>query len=66
MMIGGFTLVVLVMLGLALVTVFMGVKVVPQGCEYTVERFGRYTRTLQPGPAPDHRRSSSASARGST
>jgi regulator of protease activity HflC (stomatin/prohibitin superfamily) len=34
-------------LGLALV--FMGVKSVPQGMEYTVERFGRYTRTLRPG-----------------
>jgi regulator of protease activity HflC (stomatin/prohibitin superfamily) len=49
MVIGGFTLVVLVILGLALVTVFMGVKVVPQGREYTVERFGRYMRTLSPG-----------------
>ena len=49
MMIGGFTLVVLVILGLALVTVFLGVKVVPQGSEWTVERFGRYTRTLPPG-----------------
>lgn len=29
--------------------VFMGVKMVPQGYNYTVERFGRYTRTLQPG-----------------
>ena len=48
-MIGGFTLVVLVILGLALVTVFLGVKVVPQGSEFTVERFGRYTRTLPPG-----------------
>jgi regulator of protease activity HflC (stomatin/prohibitin superfamily) len=27
----------------------MGVKVVPQGREYTVERFGRYMRTLSPG-----------------
>ena len=26
-----------------------GVKVVPQGWNYTVERFGRYTRTLRPG-----------------
>jgi regulator of protease activity HflC (stomatin/prohibitin superfamily) len=25
------------------------IKIVPQGYEYTVERFGRYTRTLQPG-----------------
>ena len=27
----------------------MGVKQVPQGYEWTVERFGRYTRTLSPG-----------------
>jgi len=33
----------------ALAMVFMGVKVVPQGAEYTVERFGRYTATLKPG-----------------
>ncbi|MEG3619084.1 SPFH domain-containing protein [Magnetovibrio sp. PR-2] len=33
----------------ALAIVFMGVKVVPQGMEYTVERFGRYTTTLKPG-----------------
>jgi regulator of protease activity HflC (stomatin/prohibitin superfamily) len=49
MLIGGFTLVVMVILGMALVTVFLGVKVVPQGREFTVERFGRYTRTLAPG-----------------
>jgi regulator of protease activity HflC (stomatin/prohibitin superfamily) len=29
--------------------IFMSVKSVPQGMEYTVERFGRYTRTLSPG-----------------
>ena len=34
---------------LALFVAFAAVKVVPQGFEYTVERFGRYTRTLQPG-----------------
>jgi regulator of protease activity HflC (stomatin/prohibitin superfamily) len=45
----GFMLVVLVIVGLALVFVFMGVKAVPQGREYTVERFGRYLRTLSPG-----------------
>jgi regulator of protease activity HflC (stomatin/prohibitin superfamily) len=45
----GFTLVVLVLVGLALVTATMGVKAVPQGREFTVERFGRYVRTLQPG-----------------
>jgi len=38
-----------VLLLLALALVFMGVKVVPQGAEYTVERFGRYTKTLKPG-----------------
>lgn len=31
------------------VLVMMGVKSVPQGMEYTVQRFGRYTRTLSPG-----------------
>ncbi|MDU6432153.1 MAG: SPFH domain-containing protein [Pantoea sp.] len=34
---------------LPLVTVWAGVKIVPQGYQWTVERFGRYTRTLQPG-----------------
>lgn len=29
--------------------IFMGVKMVPQGYNYTVERFGRYVTTLQPG-----------------
>lgn len=31
------------------ITVFAGVKIVPQGSEWTVERFGRYTHTLRPG-----------------
>ncbi|MBU0499183.1 MAG: SPFH/Band 7/PHB domain protein [Gammaproteobacteria bacterium] len=34
---------------LAVVIVILGVKRVGQGTEYTVERFGRYTRTLSPG-----------------
>jgi len=34
---------------LAFIVLTMGVKRVPQGMEYTVERFGRYTRTLKPG-----------------
>ncbi|WP_160288721.1 SPFH domain-containing protein [Pseudomonas knackmussii] len=34
---------------LAVAIVFMGFKVVPQGSEWTVERFGRYTGTLKPG-----------------
>src|SRR5215813_8780808 len=32
-----------------IVLVFMGIKSVPQGREWTVERFGRYTVTLRPG-----------------
>lgn len=39
--------IVVVVLGIVLV--LLGVKVVPQGMEYTVERFGRYTTTLTPG-----------------
>jgi len=38
-----------VVLGFAILMVFMSVKSVPQGMEYTVERFGRYTNTLTPG-----------------
>lgn len=34
---------------LALVVLAKTIKTVPQGMEYTVERFGRYTRTLKPG-----------------
>ncbi len=34
---------------LAIVVISSGVKTVPQGMEYTVERFGRYTHTLKPG-----------------
>lgn len=33
----------------ALILVFLMVRSVPQGEEWTVERFGRYTRTLKPG-----------------
>ncbi|MCQ8226872.1 SPFH domain-containing protein [Pantoea trifolii] len=38
-----------VIIVLALVTVWAGVKIVPQGYQWTVERFGRYTKTLEPG-----------------
>jgi regulator of protease activity HflC (stomatin/prohibitin superfamily) len=43
---GVFAIVIVVV---ALLLVFMGVKSVPQGREWTVERFGRYTKTLRPG-----------------
>jgi len=34
---------------LAVIILVLGVKQIPQGSEYTVERLGRYTRTLTPG-----------------
>ena len=40
----------LIVLGiLAVLVLFAGAKTVPQGFNYTIERFGKYTRTLQPG-----------------
>ena len=44
--VGVFAIVIVVV---AILLVFMGVKSVPQGREWTVERFGRYTKTLRPG-----------------
>ncbi|MCF6456357.1 SPFH domain-containing protein [Pseudoalteromonas sp. MMG024] len=40
-----------IIIGLAVVFIILalGVKMVPQGYTYTVERFGKYTRTLPPG-----------------
>ena len=43
---GTFAVVFLVM---AVIYLALAMKSVPQGLEYTVERFGRYTRTLAPG-----------------
>ncbi|MGF1630597.1 MAG: SPFH domain-containing protein [Kiloniellaceae bacterium] len=45
----GFSILVLAVVVLAVIIVTMSVKAVPQGYEYTVERFGRYTKTLTPG-----------------
>lgn len=45
----GTSIVVIVLLVLAFVLVMSVIKIVPQGREFTVERFGRYTRTLKPG-----------------
>jgi regulator of protease activity HflC (stomatin/prohibitin superfamily) len=47
--ISAFSLFVVAVLFLAVVIIFAGVKSVPQGHEYTVERFGKYLRTLRPG-----------------
>jgi regulator of protease activity HflC (stomatin/prohibitin superfamily) len=42
-------IVIVVLVALPLIIVFMSIKTVPQGFEYTVQRFGRYTRTMKPG-----------------
>lgn len=45
----GFGVFVIVLLFLFVVILFQAIRVVPQGYNFTVERFGRYTRTLDPG-----------------
>jgi regulator of protease activity HflC (stomatin/prohibitin superfamily) len=45
----GTSAVVIALLVFAVVLVVMGVRRVSQGYNYTVERFGRYTKTLDPG-----------------
>jgi regulator of protease activity HflC (stomatin/prohibitin superfamily) len=48
-MLEGFPAFVVALAVLAMILVFLGVKSVPQGMEYTIERFGRYTETMTPG-----------------
>ena len=55
----GFDIVVVVLVLLVLFLLLTGIRTVSQGFNYTVERFGRYTRTLNPGlniiiPFVDH------------
>ncbi|MCG6114575.1 MAG: SPFH/Band 7/PHB domain protein [Mesorhizobium sp.] len=45
----GFDILIPVLIILVLLLIFAGIKTVEQGSNYTVERFGRYTRTLSPG-----------------
>ncbi len=45
----GFDWVVIALVILVILVLLAGVKTVPQGFNYTVERFGRFTRTLNPG-----------------
>ncbi len=48
-MVSGFGIFALVVAAFALLTILMGVRQVPQGWNYTVERFGKYYKTLEPG-----------------
>jgi regulator of protease activity HflC (stomatin/prohibitin superfamily) len=45
----GFDIAILVLVALVILVLFKGIKTIPQGYNYTVERFGRYTKTLTPG-----------------
>jgi len=45
------SIVAAVLVILAAIILVQAIKIVPQGREFTVERFGRYTRTLSPGIA---------------
>ncbi|KXJ54175.1 SPFH domain-containing protein [Neptuniibacter pectenicola] len=45
----GFEMTAGVVVVLALIVIFSGVKMVPQGYNWTIERFGRFTKTLTPG-----------------
>lgn len=45
----GELIVAIIILVLALVVIFRSVRIVPQGFHWTVERFGKFTRTVTPG-----------------
>lgn len=46
---GGFEIFAIAVLIFVIVTAWKGVRIVPQGEEWVVERFGKYERTLTPG-----------------
>ena len=48
-MLGGDTVVSLVLIALFLLVAASGIKIVPQSHEYVVEQFGKYTTTLKAG-----------------
>lgn len=47
-MLGGFDIVVIGLVVLIALVLFASVKTVPQGHNYTIERFGRYTGRCRP------------------
>ena len=47
--IGSSAVFVLIVVVFAVTLVFKGVKTVPQGYQFTVERFGRFIKALTPG-----------------
>lgn len=49
MVLSGLDIFVIGVVVIVILVLFAAIKTVPQGYRYTVERFGRYTRTLDPG-----------------
>ncbi|MBL8575352.1 MAG: SPFH/Band 7/PHB domain protein, partial [Hyphomicrobiaceae bacterium] len=49
MNLGGLDITLIILIALAIFVFFAGVKTVPQGYNWTVERFGKYVGTLKPG-----------------
>jgi regulator of protease activity HflC (stomatin/prohibitin superfamily) len=45
----GVSVFAIVVVAFIVITVLMGVRQVPRGYNYTVERFGKYNKTLTPG-----------------
>ena len=45
----GLDIIIPVLVVLVLLVIFTGIKTVPQGYNFTIERFGKYSRTLGPG-----------------
>ena len=45
----GLSIAAIVFIVLVVVVLFSALKTVPQGYNWTIERFGRYTHTLMPG-----------------
>src|SRR3984957_7571565 len=50
-MLAGFSVFAILIALFVIITIMMGIRQVPQGYNYTVERFGRYNKTLTPGLA---------------
>jgi regulator of protease activity HflC (stomatin/prohibitin superfamily) len=49
LVISAFSILAISIVILVVIFIALGVTIVPQGQEYTLERFGRYSRTMQPG-----------------
>ena len=45
----GFDIFAIALVLLVVATLLAGIKTVPQGFDWTIERFGKYTRTMAPG-----------------